>query len=209
MQNLFNDTKDLMFDKFANKFENANELINPVLFTILILFNLFGCKEAENPYIPTPDIFTRNFTENIPRNIEIESELIEILKQGSYPFLFPSTTPTDFHADEARLSIEKILNTKADKAYLTHYDVWTDMKSGAELMLYGIDRMESIYKELIQSNKTDVQLQSICEEKIMEFYKEEFVKRKIPLSTLDFLKPDATINAQGLVFAANRAKKKG
>lgn len=132
-----------------------------------------------------------------------------VLKQGSYPFLFPSTTPTDFHADEARLSIEKILNTKADKAYLTHYDVWTDMKSGAELMLYGIDRMESIYKELIQSNKTDVQLQSICEEKIMEFYKEEFVKRKIPLSTLDFLKPDATINAQGLVFAANRAKKKG
>ena len=92
---------------------------------------------------------------------------------------------------------------------MTHYDVWTDMKSGAELMLYGIDRMESIYKELIQSNKTDVQLQSICEEKIMEFYKEEFVKRKIPLSTLDFLKPDATINAQGLVFAANRAKKKG
>ena len=72
--------------KFIDKFgilENANELINPVLFTILILFNLFGCKEAENPYIPTPDIFTRNFTENIPRNIEIESELIEILNTGT------------------------------------------------------------------------------------------------------------------------------
>lgn len=72
--------------KFIDKFgilENANELINPVLFTILILFNLFGCKEAEKPYIPTPDIFTRNFTENIPRNIEIESELIEILNTGT------------------------------------------------------------------------------------------------------------------------------
>jgi glyoxylase-like metal-dependent hydrolase (beta-lactamase superfamily II) len=131
------------------------------------------------------------------------------LRQGTSPFLFPSTTPTDFHADEARLSIEKIIKTGADKAYLTHFDSWTDMKSGAEQMLFGIDRMELILNELIQSNKSEVELQGLCENKIMQFYEEEFTKRSIPFSILDLLKPDASINAQGLVFAANRAKKKG
>ncbi len=131
------------------------------------------------------------------------------LRQGTSPFLFPSTTPTDFHADEARLSIEKIIKTGADKAYLTHFDSWTDMKSGAEQMLFGIDRMELILNELIQSNKSEVELQALCEAKIMQFYEEEFSKRSIPFSVLDLLKPDASINAQGLVFAASRAKKKG
>ncbi len=131
------------------------------------------------------------------------------LRQGTSPFLFPSTTPTDFHAEEARLSIEKIIKTGADKAYLTHFDSWTDMKSGAEQMLFGIDRMELILKELIQSNKSEVELQSHCENKIRQFYEEEFSKRSIPFAVLDLLKPDTSINAQGLVFAANRAKKKG
>ncbi len=130
------------------------------------------------------------------------------LRQGTSPFLFPSTTPTDFHADEAKLSIEKILKTKADKAYLTHFDSWTDMKSGADQMLFGIDRMELILKELVRSNQPDTELQILCENKIMQFYKEEFTKRSISFSVLDLLKPDASINAQGLVFAANRAKRK-
>ena len=76
-------------------------------------------------------------------------------------------------------------------------------------MLLGIDRMEKIFLDLVKSNKPDSELQTQCENQIMNFYEEEFSKRKIPLSVLTFLKPDAMINAQGLVFAANRAKKKG
>lgn len=49
------------------------------LFFFISLVILFNCKEAENPYIPTPDIFVRNFTENVPRKLEIELELREIL----------------------------------------------------------------------------------------------------------------------------------
>ena len=131
------------------------------------------------------------------------------LRQGTSPFLFPSTTPTDFHAEEARLSIEKIVNTKADKAYLTHFDSWTDMKSGAEQMLYGIDRMEKVFNELVASNQSDSDLQALGEKGIGSFFEEEFLKRKIPSSILELVKPDIQINAQGLVFAANRAKKKG
>ena len=50
------------------------------LFIFILTFSYFTqCKEAENPYIPTPDIFSRNFTEIIPKNLEIETELREIL----------------------------------------------------------------------------------------------------------------------------------
>lgn len=76
-------------------------------------------------------------------------------------------------------------------------------------MLYGIDRMEKIYKELISSNKTDSELQVLGEKMILTFFEEEFTKRAIPLSVIETVKADIQINAQGLVFAANRAKKKG
>ncbi len=47
---------------------------------VLITLAIFSyCKEAENPYIPTLDIFARNFTESLPKKVEIELELREIL----------------------------------------------------------------------------------------------------------------------------------
>lgn len=130
------------------------------------------------------------------------------LREGSYPFLFPSTTPTDFNAEEARISIEKILNTGADTAYLTHFDSWRDMKSGRDQMLLGIDRMEKIYLDLINSNKDDNGLQELAVAKINSFFEEEFSKRNIPFSVLKKVDGDIEINAQGLVFAAKRAKRK-
>jgi hypothetical protein len=50
----------------------------PSLFFALLLLLPF-CKEVDNPYIPTPDIFYRNFTESVPRRTEIEFDLGEIL----------------------------------------------------------------------------------------------------------------------------------
>ncbi len=130
------------------------------------------------------------------------------LREGSSPFLFPSTTPTDFHAEEARISIEKIIKTGADTAYLTHYDSWTDMKLGRDQMLFGIDRMEKIYLELVDANRDDSGLQELAVSRIHSYFEEEFSKRNIPLSVIKKVNADIEINAQGLVFAAKRAKRK-
>jgi hypothetical protein len=51
-------------------------LLYLIFFPVCILLN---CKEEENPYIPTPDIFSRNFTKTIPKNFEMEIEFKEIL----------------------------------------------------------------------------------------------------------------------------------
>lgn len=62
---------------------NLSQKINFTFYSLLILLNLIHCKDAENPYIPTPDIWSRNYLENIPRNYEIETEVREILNTGA------------------------------------------------------------------------------------------------------------------------------
>lgn len=45
----------------------------------LFSFLVFQCKVEENPYIPTPDVWARNYMDSIPVNAEIETDLKEIL----------------------------------------------------------------------------------------------------------------------------------
>ncbi len=130
------------------------------------------------------------------------------IQTGNRPFLFPSTTPTDFDAQEAKNSVRKILETGADKAYLTHFGEWKHMQEGAEQLLTSIDSMESIRLSAINSELTDEELQNYCENKVREFIKMEVKKRELPDSINDFLKFDCDINALGLAFSARKARKK-
>ncbi|MBK9500780.1 MAG: hypothetical protein IPO06_15670 [Leptospiraceae bacterium] len=69
-------------DKIINQYKSVILSLSKDFRTVIILTALvilLNCKEAENPYIPTPDIFIRNFTENVPKKTEIELELREIL----------------------------------------------------------------------------------------------------------------------------------
>jgi glyoxylase-like metal-dependent hydrolase (beta-lactamase superfamily II) len=130
------------------------------------------------------------------------------IQKGNKPFLFPSTTPTDFNAEEAKLSVNKILETGAEKAYLTHFGEWNHMKEGAEQLLSSIEIMESIRLSAIKSELKDDELQFYCEEKIKEFMKQEVEKRNLPVSINEYLKFDCDINAMGLAFSAKKERKK-
>jgi hypothetical protein len=130
------------------------------------------------------------------------------IQKGNKPFLFPSTTPTDFNAEEAKLSVNKILETGAEKAYLTHFGEWNHMKEGAEQLLSSIEIMESIRLSAIKSELKDDELQYYCEEKIKEFMKQEVEKRNLPVSINEYLKFDCDINAMGLAFSAKKERKK-
>jgi len=130
------------------------------------------------------------------------------IQKGNKPFLFPSTTPTDFDAEEAKLSVKKIIETGADKAFLTHFGKWNNMKEGAEQLLSSIDIMESIRLNAIKSELNDEELQKYCEDKVKEFIKQEVEKRNLPVSINEFLKFDCDINAMGLAYSAKKARKK-
>ncbi|EQA38106.1 metallo-beta-lactamase domain protein [Leptospira inadai serovar Lyme str. 10] len=133
-----------------------------------------------------------------------------IFRNGSEPVLYPSTTPTDFDPEEALLSIDKIIGTGAEKAYLTHFGVWTDMKSGAEQMREGLEIMKHI---LISAGKTDLEGESLlgfCEARVLSYIEDQLEKRGIFYGAKEqkFVSFDAKINAQGIAFKVERSRKK-
>ena len=66
-----------------------------------------------------------------------------ILQKPDTPFLFPSTSPTQFHAEEARKSVRRIRDCGAARLFLTHFGEFTDLETGEAQLLSGIDAHES------------------------------------------------------------------
>ena len=130
------------------------------------------------------------------------------LQHGNEPFLFPSTTPTDFDFEEAILSIDKIINTGADKVYLTHFGIWTEVASGASQLREGLKKMENIRMEALNSTLSDEELQKFCSLKIGDYFRNELERRNINLKELQFLEFDRDINAMGLAHSAKRQRGK-
>ncbi|MDY6935591.1 MAG: MBL fold metallo-hydrolase [Spirochaetota bacterium] len=128
------------------------------------------------------------------------------LQGGKRSFLYPSTSPTDFDPEEARKSIDAILNTGADVAYLTHFGLFKEMKEGAEMMIEYINKMENILKDAINSGKDSVCLEKYCKERVFKFFKSEIESRGLRLSPeiLQYVKSDIDLNAQGIAFIAQK-----
>lgn len=123
-------------------------------------------------------------------------------------FIFPTTTPTDFDSVEAIRSLERILETGAEVAYLTHFGVIgnlkenaTDLKEGLILCQEAINNLETISKEdrlpFVES-KVEAMIQTLAD------------KHSLTLSESDWklLHLDVNLNAQGLVYAFEKKQPK-
>lgn len=142
------------------------------------------------------------------------------LPENMKDFLFPSSSPVDFEPLEAHKSVDRILATKAERAFLTHGGVWEDMSLGAMQLHYGIQQFELIMQELISRIKdaekrglpTDGDdLYNIALSRMKRFFEEELQKHglKHEDATLwELLSTDIELNAQGLVVAAHNFKDK-
>lgn len=129
-----------------------------------------------------------------------------ILNQGSPAFIFPSTSPIGFDADEARKSIKKILKTGAKQVYLTHFGTYTDLEKNAETMLGFIDDMEQILNNAIDSKLTGAGLEMFCLDEITWFFEKELNERGLEYDGLikDVLKTDIELNAKGIALLAGQ-----
>ncbi len=132
-----------------------------------------------------------------------------MLQHGSKPFLFPSTTPTDFDATEARISYDKILASGAERAYPTHFDVWTDMRGGYTMLHGYINRIEALYASLLSEGDAE-KIPALARAGFDAFFADELRARSITLSPQEtaVLEMDVNLNAQGIAFAAARARNK-
>ncbi len=134
-----------------------------------------------------------------------------LLQHGSHAFLFPSTSPTDFDAAEARISYDKILATGAARAYPTHFGAWTDMAGGHRMLTTALDEIEAIFTPLRDGELTGDDAYKFAFAGFQKFFNRELTERGIHLSKEEqgILGMDIDLNAQGIAFAAQRARKKG
>lgn len=130
--------------------------------------------------------------------------------QENGPFLYPSTTPTQFHAEEARKSVRLIRETGAQRAYLTHFDAFEDMAAGEEQMLRGLDAMEALFESARDGGADGDDLQKECETGVRKYFEEKLQRHNLVLSEEQWqlLGLDIGINAMGLAYAAGRARRK-
>lgn len=63
------------------------------------------------------------------------------LDVGERPFIFPTTTPTQFDPQEMRASVERLLAFKPEAVYLTHYSRLVDVAARGIDLLRHLDRL--------------------------------------------------------------------
>jgi glyoxylase-like metal-dependent hydrolase (beta-lactamase superfamily II) len=128
--------------------------------------------------------------------------------QGSGLFVFPSTSPTDFDAAEARKSIQKILDTGARKAFLTHYGALEDLVGAAAQLNRAIDFSERLLEEAQTSALPDARLAPFCEERLRTWMGAELEARGMSGSAeaQALVKLDVELNAAGLAHVATQRR---
>lgn len=124
-------------------------------------------------------------------------------------FLFPSTSPTEFDAPEARAAVRRIVATGADRALLTHFGPITDLAAGAEDLLEWIDASEAVLEAAVVCDLPNGALEAFCFERIDALFDRKLAAAGLQLDARerDLLRHDRELNAAGLAFVA--AKRRG
>ncbi|APR76247.1 Beta-lactamase related protein [Minicystis rosea] len=119
------------------------------------------------------------------------------------PFAFPSTSPTDFDAPEARKAIDRIAGLGTDRAFLTHFGEVRAIGPVAAQLHDWIDLSEAAMHEAAAGELTGAALEKSIEAKLWQAF-----DARIALSDEDrsMLKLDVELNAQGLAWAASKRR---
>jgi glyoxylase-like metal-dependent hydrolase (beta-lactamase superfamily II) len=130
--------------------------------------------------------------------------------QKSGLFMFPSTSPTDFDAEEARKSIDAIVATGAKAAYPTHFGRVMDLRGARNQLLWWIDFSEKLLNEAQHSELADEKLAEFCEGRIRTEMSRVLALKEMALSgdTASLLKLDLELNAAGLAHVATKRRSK-
>ncbi len=119
-------------------------------------------------------------------------------------FAFASTSPTDFNAAEARKSVDRILSLGTPTACLTHFGEVDQLETMAAQLRRWIDRSE-VLEELVPTLDPE-EAEEVVADALIEAMDEEASAVGLELDPDDWklLDMDIRLNAQGLIFAANR-----
>jgi glyoxylase-like metal-dependent hydrolase (beta-lactamase superfamily II) len=120
--------------------------------------------------------------------------------QGGGRFALPSTSPTGFHAEEARKSIAKVLSLGRRYVAPTHYGAWEDSPTIAAQLGRFLDRADALVEAGAATEESAIELERRFTTAIWAAIAEEapgFGEAERALLALD-----VELNAQGLAYAA-------
>ncbi|MEM1023705.1 MAG: MBL fold metallo-hydrolase [Myxococcota bacterium] len=125
-------------------------------------------------------------------------------------FAFPSTSPTDFDGPLAREAVQRIVDTGAKTAYLTHFGGVTDLHAASAQLIGHLNVSERLMEEAFASDLPDDQLESYIAPLLQAHFEQALSGRAVAKQpeTWARLKMDLDLNAQGLAFVAAKKRRK-
>lgn len=126
--------------------------------------------------------------------------------QRAKPFVFPSTSPTDFDGPAAHASIDIVKNLGVDRAALTHFGEITDLETVAAQLHEWIDISSKLME---QANQGDpAKAEETIRAGIVAAMDRAAERAGIVLDAEDraLLELDVGLNAQGLTYAASKTR---
>ena len=122
-------------------------------------------------------------------------------------FTIPSTSPTDFDASEAKASLDRIVDTGASTAYLTHFGGVTDLEGVAKQLHTQLDRYGAIVDEAFGSDRDDDQIDAFCRERVDALFDDLLREHGLESpQTRAILATDIDLNGQGVAFAVKKRR---
>ena len=130
-------------------------------------------------------------------------------RNSARPFLICSSAPTGFDPEQARVSVRKILDTGAERAYLPHFGFLEPIKEAADVLLESIGQMETILDDATASDLSGLELQAFCEQRVMAAADVHMRACGAVLREDEgaLLRVDLQIDAQGIAFVAGKRRK--
>jgi glyoxylase-like metal-dependent hydrolase (beta-lactamase superfamily II) len=123
-------------------------------------------------------------------------------------FVLASTSPTDFDADEAQRSVDRVLSLGAQAACLTHFGEVRDLDEVAGQLRAWIERSRAWVDDAAARDETLPAATERLRGAIRAAIAEEAERRGLGFGAAEWeiLAIDVDLNAQGLAFVAHRRK---
>jgi len=127
------------------------------------------------------------------------------------PFTLCSSSPPEFDPEEAHRSVQKVLDTGAARAFITHYGVLDDLEASAAQLRRSIDQMEAIGRAAAESGLEGEGLLEFGRERVDSAFREHLAWCGVADLEADraWLEDDVYLNALGLTFYVQRLRQAG
>jgi glyoxylase-like metal-dependent hydrolase (beta-lactamase superfamily II) len=129
--------------------------------------------------------------------------------QSRGTFAFPSTSPTDYLPGEASSVVRQIVSRAPDRVFLTHFGEHAAVSEIADQVLSDLAFSADLFEQARESKWTDRELERFCRTSLQRRFADRLSERGLPAddATWQFLELDLELNAEGIAYAAQKARR--